>query len=821
MRICRDENTFLGALGRISVHRVLLALMLAVSASACGGSDGAQGEPGPQGEPGAQGEPGLQGETGGQGEPGTQGETGAQGETGDTGDTGDTGEQGDTGDTGDTGEQGETGAGGTSTGSISGTVIDADTEEEIEGATISGSPASFSEVATAADGTFSIADVPIGVYTLTVEADGYEDGTATVSVVAGAEAVLGSLELEEEEEEAPIVEPLVTVLGIGTADQIAYPGDEVAITLTDGGHDQDKIVTSGLANVGAGAYIFLQGADMLPDDGDSNTDEEIITGYAWALVTRPIGSAAVVDDDDTARPYVRTDLPGRYVVRLTATTSGGDVTENFEFYAGDYVGTSTCATCHNGSSKPDKYTGYSETGHATKFEMTYGMYSGSSDYCIRCHTVGYDETANNDGFDDMAMDMGWDATSESLMSWAKVTNAWTLDEVMDSKMGTRANIGCENCHGPGSTHTKAYSHAPSVCGQCHGQPEQLAMAPHGNMETGDHNSLSSSCGVCHTSEGYAENAKGMDHEPRPGLHSLACAGCHDPHTPLDLSEAADKYIQHNNTNNDAYVKTQLRRFGDYKLPSGKEVDSGIGATCVACHNGRRGDPHERVTHDSHWGPHHGSNQGAMLYGEMAYEFEGESYGSSFHGGVNFTVNDGDPGTVDVPESCVTCHMYTNSGDACTDDAQCAPYEACSHGHCATEKMGGHTWAMSWTDPDTSTDYDFVEACQQCHVGLDSFDRTANGDYDGDGDVEGVQSEVKGLIALLEALLPVDSDGDWDLPLSDPPTTAELNMRGAAYNVEFVRDEGSFGIHNTKYAVQLLQTSYKAVTGNAVPDADTP
>ena len=42
---------------------------------------------------------------------------------------------------------------------------------------------------------------------------------------------------------------------------------------------------------------------------------------------------------------------------------------------------------------------------------------------------------------------------------------------------------------------------------------------------------------------------------------------------------------------------------------------------------------------------------------------------------------------------------------------------------------------------------------------------------------------------------------------------------AAYNYLLVSSDGSLGIHNPTYAVQLLQQSYKWLTGKDVPGAD--
>lgn len=45
------------------------------------------------------------------------------------------------------------------------------------------------------------------------------------------------------------------------------------------------------------------------------------------------------------------------------------------------------------------------------------------------------------------------------------------------------------------------------------------------------------------------------------------------------------------------------------------------------------------------------------------------------------------------------------------------------------------------------------------------------------------------------------------------------QKAAIFNYMTVEHEGSFGIHNTARAVQLLQASYRDLTGEDVPGAD--
>ncbi|MBU6402645.1 MAG: hypothetical protein KGS61_20180, partial [Verrucomicrobia bacterium] len=156
----------------------------------------------------------------------------------------------------------------------------------------------------------------------------------------------------------------------------------------------------------------------------------------------------------------------------------------------------------------------------------------------------------------------------------------------------------------------------------------------------------------------------------------------------------------------------------------------------------------------------------------------------------------------VTNLCVTCHMQTV---ATTDSGFL--------------HVGGHTFKPSWAGNATTPGEDLVGACQQCHGGSVTNFNFALQDYDGDGVVEGVQTEVGHLMAKLALLLPpvgqakttVSPDATWTAPQLE-----------AAYNYIFVQNDGSMGIHNTAYAVGLLKASIANLTGDAnndgLPDA---
>jgi hypothetical protein len=140
---------------------------------------------------------------------------------------------------------------------------------------------------------------------------------------------------------------------------------------------------------------------------------------------------------------------------------------------------------------------------------------------------------------------------------------------------------------------------------------------------------------------------------------------------------------------------------------------------------------------------------------------------------------------------VTCHLQAVSTSS----------PAFSH-------AGGHTFSPSWdggTPEDPSDDVHLTQACTQCHGPVNSFDFKRQ-DYDGDGIVEGAQTEVKGLLDQLGRLLP--PIGNPTVSITSAYTRPQLR---AAFNYQFVLEDKSYGVHNLSYAVGLLKASITDLT----------
>jgi hypothetical protein len=581
--------------------------------------------------------------------------------------------------------------------------------------------------------------------------------------------------------------------------------------ITDNGLAEGTQVSGGLMTVGVGSAAYLE--VLIP------AGIEITGAVTWGL-SGP-GSAALVDDPLGDMPIYSAgeqtlyqladrmalypDAEGKYVVtadipvNLEVEDDDGNVTIEASVIsleetvtAAMYVGVGTmagaspsypqCAMCHE-----EQAAGWAETGHADFFTLAIDGLKSShyGEGCISCHNVGFDPApaAVNGGFDDVAAATGWEfpmAEVDGEMVAHPVAGTW---EAMPAELQAVSNIQCESCHGPGSQHGGAVganqidiSYDSGNCGQCHD-----AMTHHiKNAEWS--NSLhaatavdrgSTSCNVCHSGIGFIEAANGVSADDMNVDYApIGCATCHDPH--------------------DAANPHQVRKTEPVELGNGEIItEGGTGLLCMNCHKSRRNAPEyvAGASPSSHFGPHHGP-QADMLAATNGIEY-GIDIASTSH-------------LYAAENSCATCHLQEVA--VALEDGEPNPVFA---------QAGGHTFLPSWdggTPDDHSDDVDLTEACADCHGPMESFDIPRQ-DYDGDGRVKGVQTEVASLMHTLAMALP--PLGEAEVVTDD---TYDEAMFGAAYNYEFVREDGSMGIHNPKYAVGLLKASIKDITGEDIVTA---
>ena len=582
---------------------------------------------------------------------------------------------------------------------------------------------------------------------------------------------------------------------------------------------------SGLSAVGLGQPAYLEvlvNAAIAPSN---------IVSVTWVLTNKPAGSAATLATSPlgsnvptykmadrfnnsgapvlqvAARKLLRPDVAGQYSVFVSVVSGGGSGNTNLtmNLTAGTYVGAQTCALCHSGGVVAENtYVPWSQTPHASFFTRAIdGLESDHySKNCISCHTVGYDANTNavNGGFDDVATSLGWTFP-------AVLTNGnWAS---MPAALQGLANIQCENCHGPGSEHAAALGHTNAVnwprigisfaagnCAQCHdSKPNHIRSAEWNNSKHAVSTRTPSgptraACARCHTAGGFAQYAATLGttnvyttNNAITVYEAITCATCHDPH--------------------DSSKPHQLRAPESVLLADGVTVitNAGAGSLCMDCHRSRNGPATNSIVRyplglqtwagGSSFGPHD-NPASDMLEGVNGWTY-GKVIPSSAHRNS-------------VDNTCAGCHMQAV---ATTDPAYL--------------QAGGHTFSMTYTNG-AGDDVDKVDVCIQCHGPIASFDMVKV-DYNGDGVIEGVQTEVQHLLDRLSMLMPGTNyvangnyvaDGLVKSSLS-VKTNWQVQFLEGAYNWQFVNNDLSKGVHNAAYAVGLLKASIGDLTGDSNND----
>ncbi len=416
--------------------------------------------------------------------------------------------------------------------------------------------------------------------------------------------------------------------------------------------DLPWVVSTGLRNVPLEAPVLAHAVEA--------------GSYVWAL-NGPTGSLATLTDGTTQSPYFTPDVGGLYGLEVS-DGMGGPVS-TLQVYAGTWRGVivdqdmngrpvsdTACTFCHDGNFAPDEFTPWEDTGHAEIFTNNLNTSTHYSSNCFACHTVGYDPEADNAGIDE-ASDYQ-DFLDAGLLN--NPGDNWTTVLAQFPETARKANIQCENCHGPQDSNAHGFagpfgeprvSLSSDVCASCHGEPlrharfQQWQLSGHANYELAIDEGDSGSCSRCHTANGFLTWLPVLLGD-QPGdpldnivvtwdieeTHPQTCVTCHDPHQ-VGTSSGNDPDVN-------------IRISGDTPplIAGFQATDVGRGAICMTCHNSRRGlrndSTFDALSASEKARAPHGSAQTDVLMGENAYLVEVGAPG----------------GHATTGDTCVDCHM---------------------------------------------------------------------------------------------------------------------------------------------------------------------
>ncbi len=580
-----------------------------------------------------------------------------------------------------------------------------------------------------------------------------------------------------------------------------YAGASIVYSYTytnSPGGNKTNSVTVALTNVTTGGSVTYSN---ILGGATTNTTTVTVTNNVYLL---------------QGRTALSPDVVGEYIVAANVYGKTGAVSVlvsvTNKITAAEYIGVedSGCAFCHSG--KPfttnDNYGAWFVTYHADAFERKIDggpafdgtlLGAGFKSSCYSCHTTGYDANSNalnNGGFYDEMTNAAL-LPPNSVNYWIPPTSGPGQWENMPVALQDKANIQCEDCHGPagehfGDTNKISISLSAGVCASCHDSTNghvtafEWSQSMHGSGSASyKTNNVSANpltftwCSRCHSTAGFIDAFKTNGITRTTGLEGITCAACHDPHpTGTETNEHL------------------LRTLADIKIgPENGPVvatisDGGDGKLCMQCHRSRFVSAAVNTSnYPASFGPHD-SPIADMLAGVNGIEYGGFT---------NLSLRS--PHLTILKDTCINCHMEqsikTSTNPSISNSFMYAQ---------------GHTMKMVTTDG-----VDIAVACQSCHVetggtNFDFVDTTfnpltdnPNNDYDGDAVhgvvVEGVQTQVSNLLSRLAALLPPFSHGSIGVNAN-----SSVEQLKAAYNYDFVSADGSHGVHNAGYAVDLLKAS---------------
>ncbi|OGU31367.1 MAG: hypothetical protein A2057_03800 [Ignavibacteria bacterium GWA2_35_9] len=565
-------------------------------------------------------------------------------------------------------------------------------------------------------------------------------------------------------------------------------------------------VSTGLKVMGKQATVYF-----VADTTGSGTTA--VTSFAWSLISKPGGSVAVFDTSDRIDTRFKPDVVGQYIVQVSVN-SGAKTAVDTVFastFRGNYATPVSCGMCHGTTN-----TAWEKTNHSSIYKRAIsGMLENSAETnfmgvygktCAKCHTTGWDDTANNGNFGYNAHTTGWDTTwyqgatvsgTSYLIAYGDESRWTLLGTAPYATVKTTATIGCESCHGAGNDHaatgdkTKITKTVDAgVCLSCHEAPTHHMIgtywkeSAHSTMPLSGGHAGRTGCYPCHSGQAiidFAANPAAPVYDATRGnVPSISCSTCHDPHS-----------AEHEN-------QLRITEIGVLKNGYTPPVGTGgKGALCMTCHRGRYNSTTQvdgyMTTFDtpgkaypSRIYPHY-SPQADMFLGQNSYDFGVATIqGVMTHEGIE--------------NACVTCHM---------------PPRTYNSDHSMNMVQNG---------------VDKVTACKSCHGNITSFeDIKASTDYDGNGVVESSRKEIDGLVAKLGDLLPKDNTGAV-IELANSATRAAdsaaiANVATNPYrervfpgiwNYYFVVNDFSHGAHNARYTVQLLNNTIQYVVTGVVP-----
>ena len=555
----------------------------------------------------------------------------------------------------------------------------------------------------------------------------------------------------------------------------------------------------------AAGYPWKTGGSTFPPgatDLDGYVTLTTSTTDLWRYKDNPLGFAPTPADpsDDT------------YLAARTNHAQANDLLAGP--HAPDRPYDSNCFDCHD-PHRREQGAQLRRTLTEGGVEFT-GITAANNKLCLACHHGHGDFGAVTSADVQAIADAGAPAAvAEAVVDHMKNRAAMPVDASAYDPTGEGTGR-CTDCHMVRTALSAAYTtdRAGNNVGDIHGHTFEPVWP---NLSELTSPRITNSCNVCHPLPGgdrtgdiiseWATDADddGTFHADTPANFQngvanperdggVACAACHTTDGFLaiqvengDIHHLADPGSADART---GFVRTALAH------------DKGI--TCAACHGKRPGGDYATGENPLRFpvtelcGRCHNNEtvrfEDYRDHGEIVRHPQQQMFLGVEGGQVPGVTYENSPHTTFVGKACVGCHMNEARG-------------------------GNHRFEVT------------VNQCQPCHPGAVTFDFPLGKDFDGDGTVEGVQTEFDGCLKRLEdAILAAPTSTGAVVTWEDPywlvdgeeSNTAALNPNDdqplirAMFNHYWTRFDESRGVHNTAYAFRLIQSSWEKLTGSTWP-----
>ena len=337
--------------------------------------------------------------------------------------------------------------------------------------------------------------------------------------------------------------------------------------------------------------------------------------------------------------------------------------------------------------------------------------------------------------------------------------------------GFAANINCGDCHNT-DTDTTNYVWAKKY---------QWELSKH--FYGGDFERNSTPCSGCHTTEGYVQRML----RGNPPYTSTAWAGVVTTHIDASPPGCFACHSPHSNGDFRRRTEAPVTPYSPLTTPIAT-LDFGKGNTCLSCHQPRSMSPllpakpaatDSLTITNNRWYPHYGV-QGMMLSGQAGFEFPGYTYtGNSAHSTLPAIKQEG----------CTVCHM-----------ADAAAGSGIAGGHTMNVSYTNTSGVLAWNTKGCLT-----SGCHATMPSVDDYISAASSLTGGMGARKYIAASLDSLAKELVKKKYIDSTNTITATTSKP-LKIPVTKAGALYNFLFLEHDMSNGVHNTRYAVELVKSS---------------